>query len=120
MRSIKPQPPISNRSELRFLLWSLVCLLLFVGGNFLINKNSIEASSKKRGVRKQTPIKTSMKTPVKTGRKKPTPAPIPAGGAIGEESPEKRNDWFHFKRAYPNNSIPPYARRKAWESRPGR
>jgi photosystem II stability/assembly factor-like uncharacterized protein len=33
---------------------------------------------------------------------------------------EGRSDWFYFERAYPSGVIPPDARRRAWESRPGR
>jgi photosystem II stability/assembly factor-like uncharacterized protein len=36
------------------------------------------------------------------------------------EDPEGRASWFYFKRAYPFGQIPPDARRRAWEARPGR
>ncbi|HKP85054.1 MAG TPA: hypothetical protein VJZ26_03090 [Blastocatellia bacterium] len=44
----------------------------------------------------------------------------PAAGTLDEpaterdDDPDGRNDWFVFQRAYPDNSIPPDARRKAW------
>jgi photosystem II stability/assembly factor-like uncharacterized protein len=34
------------------------------------------------------------------------------------EDVEKRTEWFFFQRAYPFESIPPDARRRAWEARP--
>jgi photosystem II stability/assembly factor-like uncharacterized protein len=36
-----------------------------------------------------------------------------------EEDTEGRSDWFTFQRTYPSYSIPPDARLRAWNSRPG-
>lgn len=32
-----------------------------------------------------------------------------------EDDPDARSDWFFFQRTYPGNTVPPDARRKAWE-----
>ena len=36
-----------------------------------------------------------------------------------EEDTEGRSDWFTFQRTYPSNAIPPDARLRAWQARPG-
>ncbi|MCA1614030.1 MAG: hypothetical protein LC800_07740, partial [Acidobacteria bacterium] len=39
---------------------------------------------------------------------------------IESDDADKRENWFYFERAYPSGEIPADARRRAWESRPGR
>jgi photosystem II stability/assembly factor-like uncharacterized protein len=41
-------------------------------------------------------------------------------GAYDDDDGEGRGRWFYFKRAYPSGQIPAGARRRAWESRPGK
>jgi photosystem II stability/assembly factor-like uncharacterized protein len=56
-------------------------------------------------------------------RTRPAAEPVQAPGygqEVESDDADRREDWFRFERAYPSGEIPPDARRRAWESRPGR
>jgi photosystem II stability/assembly factor-like uncharacterized protein len=69
------------------------------------------------------PAGCSVEHPDHTNSNRESPPSLP-GRSEGELTPEGdedvdgRNDWFLFERAYPNDSIPPEARRRAWDSQP--
>ncbi|HEY9282486.1 MAG TPA: DUF4214 domain-containing protein, partial [Pyrinomonadaceae bacterium] len=50
----------------------------------------------------------------------PLQAPVSQEQEIVSDDADKRENWFYAERAYPSGEIPADARRRAWESRPGR
>jgi photosystem II stability/assembly factor-like uncharacterized protein len=78
---------------------TFICLTFLLCGTFFAGKTGFD---KDRKVADSAPILE--------------PKAIEADLERGESEVEDRNDWFLYQRAYPNNSIPADARRKAWEA----
>jgi photosystem II stability/assembly factor-like uncharacterized protein len=78
---------------------TLICLTFLLCGIFFAGKSHL---NKARKVSTTTPILE--------------PKAMEADLERGESDVEERNDWFTYQRAYPYDSIPAEARRRAWES----
>jgi photosystem II stability/assembly factor-like uncharacterized protein len=80
-----------------------------------------------RRAKKASPRTTRPAASRRAAAAKRAPRAVAAGGRYAEgvepfdaDDAEGRGRWFHFKRAYPSGRIPADARRRAWESRPGK
>jgi photosystem II stability/assembly factor-like uncharacterized protein len=92
----------------------LICAVVFGGGA------SISAQKKlknKRPVKKKIAANKAVNMN-QINRERKRLIKIREARMEGEGDVEKRDDWFMFERTFPKGSIPPDARRNAWESRP--
>lgn len=90
-----------------------VCLLLATGsGGFWVTNYFVEKERREERERRSAPILEPLEIGAEREREEEE-----EGENKGEEgNVEERNDWFFYQRAYPFDSIPDNARRKAWES----
>ncbi|HVF49310.1 MAG TPA: Calx-beta domain-containing protein, partial [Pyrinomonadaceae bacterium] len=111
-------------------LWSLsVCLLVAFGVVWLAGAQDSAAKQKraKRRAAAATASRTGARRNTRTGRVARNASPAKPSERFFEptqeedeagEDVEGRQKFFYLKRAYPFNTIPANARRRAWESRP--
>ncbi|HLL75135.1 MAG TPA: Calx-beta domain-containing protein [Pyrinomonadaceae bacterium] len=123
-------PPAPLRASVRAALSLLFTLALLTAG--LAAPAAAAAGQRVKASQKRRAGAASKARTDATGRKSQARRGGGGGDAAGplqasrqeheaeSDDAEKRENWFYFERAYPFGEIPADARRRAWESRPGR